>query len=105
VSDVWICPARPAPFVDYGITYAFVATNSSIGGYTSIHRGRAKHDNTAVVLDNTAWLPYIPGAMAPPSVGSTYLWKPNYYVHRNKSQNTAVNILYLDGHVELQASN
>jgi prepilin-type processing-associated H-X9-DG protein len=103
MSGIWICPARPEPFLKYGVTYAYTATNINIGQMTSIHRSRTKNDNTAVVFDNTNWLPYVPGAPAPNSV-TGYTMSPTFYVHKTKSKKTALNILYLDGHVALQSS-
>jgi prepilin-type N-terminal cleavage/methylation domain-containing protein/prepilin-type processing-associated H-X9-DG protein len=102
-SNVWICPARPEPFMQYGNTYAFVVANDQVNNRTSVVRDRYLNKNTSVVFDNTTWLPYTPGATAPPNPGSSYTAKPNYYVHKTKVQPTAINVLFLDGHVELKA--
>jgi prepilin-type N-terminal cleavage/methylation domain-containing protein/prepilin-type processing-associated H-X9-DG protein len=106
-SPLWVCPARPEPFLQYGITYAYVsitttASSTDLGKYTSLQRGRLSRDNQAIVFDNTNWLPYTPGASAPKTV-SGYIMSPNFYGHKNRAQKTAINILYLDGHVALQA--
>lgn len=102
-SNVWICPTRPEPWVDFGITYAFTM-NPDLAKWKSITRGKYVNDNVGLVWDNTNFRPYTPGAMAPNSPGSAYTYSPAYFTHKVKWQRTALNILYVDGHVALQQS-
>jgi len=103
-SNVWTCPSRPEPFLDFGVTYAF-SMHQEMGKWTSINRSRfSKMENTGLVWDNTAWRPYTPGAMAPNAPGSAYTVNPRYYTHKVKGQRVALNMLYMDGRVELRKS-
>ena len=98
-SNVWMCPAFPPVFQQYGNTYAY-NINSTQATWTSIHRGRAP--NVLVVWDNAHLRPYPPGQMASPSQ-TGFTVSPPVYPHPNKKQGANMrsrNILYYDGHVD-----
>jgi prepilin-type N-terminal cleavage/methylation domain-containing protein len=100
-SDVWVCPAYPARFVEYGNTYAF-SIAEIMTTYTSVHRGREKNQDAVVVWDNHNLLPYSPGAMAPPSVsGLTLPVAQHIYPHPSRfGGRKGRNNLHFDGRVE-----
>ena len=103
-SNVWVCPSRPEPWIEFGVTYAFTQ-HLEMGKWTSIHRSRfTKLENTGLVWDNTKWRPYTPGAMAPTPVGSAYTMSPTIFTHKVKGQRVAYNQLYMDGRVDLRTS-
>jgi prepilin-type N-terminal cleavage/methylation domain-containing protein len=105
-SGIWMCPAYPDRFREFGNSYAW--SNAQVmGNMTSIKRGRrstAAKANEWVVWDNFDRLPYTPGAMAPQSPGSAYTigggsaaW---IMPHRGKNgPRRAINMLYMGGHV------
>ena len=102
-SNVWVCPTQPPPVIEHGVTYAFTL-NTDLGKWTSIHRSRTVREETGLVWDNTNFRPYTPGAMAPTAPGNQYTFSPKYYTHKDKSQRVAMNMLYLDGRVQLKLS-
>lgn len=99
-SAVWICPAFPVRFTEYGNTYAFAFAGKIVEG-TSIDRARAP--KSPMVWDNYNFLPYAPGKLTPPSGGTSgYTISPHVYPHRSKEgPMTARGTLFADGRVEL----
>jgi hypothetical protein len=98
VSKAWICPAFPDRFLDYANTYAF-NINAAVGTYTSIQRGRAKNQTVLVAWDNSNFLPYVCGALAPNTV-TGYTITPQIYPHPGSHKKQGRNELYFDGRVE-----
>jgi prepilin-type N-terminal cleavage/methylation domain-containing protein len=99
-SEVWVCPAYPAKFLDYGNTYAFSIADI-MTTYTSVHRGRSKNVEAIVLWDNSNLQPYPPGQMAPPTGGGMPAISPPIYPHPSaKGGYKGRNNLYFDGRVD-----
>ena len=100
-SNVWMCPAFPAVFEQYGNTYAY-NINATQATWTSIHRSRYGARNILVVWDNSNFKPYPPGQMASPSQ-TGFTITPPLYPHPSKKLRATLktrNELYYDGHVD-----
>jgi hypothetical protein len=98
VSEAWVCPAFPAPFAEFGNTYAFSIADE-VSRMTSVHRGRIARENHLVVWDNSNFKPYAPGLMAPPSVGPGMTFVPQIHPHRINGKSSR-NELYYDGRAD-----
>jgi prepilin-type N-terminal cleavage/methylation domain-containing protein len=104
VSKVWICPAFPDKFIEYGNTYAYTI-NATQAKWTSVQRARAKNQNVLVAWDNSNMLPYLPGAI--PGTNTTgYILSPAIYPHphfegKKSAGKGGRNELYFDGRVEM----
>ena len=97
---VWVCPAFPTRFTEFGNTYAFAFAGVTVEG-TSIHR--MKKPKAPMVWDNYNFLPYAPGKMTPPSGGiSGYTISPHVFPHRSREgPMKARGTLFADGRVEI----
>ena len=104
LSKVWVCPAFPDRFIEYGNTYAYTI-NATQAKWTSVQRARAKNQNVLVAWDNSNFLPYLPGSQAGTSV-TGYTLSTGIYPHpHNEGKKNAGkggrNELYFDGRVEM----
>lgn len=103
-SDVWVCPAFPSVFVEYGNTYAY-NINANLGAWTSVNRGRASNQKVLIAWDNSNFMPYVPGVYAPNTV-TGYTLNPAIYPHPSAEGKKGPgkggrNELYFDGRVEM----
>ncbi len=108
-SRVWICPAQPSGFQEWGNTYSYSVAKAVVSG-TSIDR--SKNPDTMVLWDNYSFYPYFTGVEGKGAGSQARLGGPanSNYPHRitvkgrNGASSRSYQLLMIDGSTMLKAN-